>query len=505
MKGLNVFSSLCAIVFLFYSTSFSQSSSLTYPIVDTGQEKFYNNTSQINAPSYGNEFYGQDAQYNGYQPSYTDNGDGTITDNVTGLMWQQGLFDSKYAFEEVFDVAENSTLAGYNDWRVPTIKEIYSLMLFSGSTGLQGEGGTPYIDTDYFDFRYGDEYNPSERPIDAQYVSSTNYVSTIMNDQPGVFGLNLADGRIKCYPQNKEFELKLVRGTSGYGVNSFADNGDGTITDSATGLMWDQSGSSEGMIWKDALQYAGDMNEQNYRGYNDWRLPNAKELHSLLDYSRSPATTNSAAIDPLFDVPVISDEDGNDNYPFYWTSTTHDDGPNPDHAVYIAFGEALGFMQFPGDVQLTLYDVHGAGAQRSDPKTGNPEDYPDGFGPQGDVIRIYNYVRLVRDADVTTEIGGSEKAPEDFKLEQNYPNPFNPTTTIKFTISFVGRSDTSPYSTKLTVYDIIGNEIATLVNQTKSPGTYEVEFDANTLSSGIYFYALRTGSFVETKRMILLK
>jgi len=88
--------------------------------------------------------------------------------------------------------------------------------------------------------------------------------------------------------------------------------------------------------------------------------------------------------------------------------------------------------------------------------------------------------------------------PSTFTLEQNYPNPFNPSTTIKFQVpnsSFVN----------LKVYDILGNEVATLVNEEKPSGTYEVSFDAKGLSSGIYFYKLQAGSFVETRKMILMK
>jgi len=474
------------------------SQSINYPIVDTDQTKFYNNTSEISEPSESSSFFGQDAHHNGNLPSYTDNGDGTITDNVTGLMWQQGLPELKYTFENSFEYAKNSTLAGYTDWRIPTIKELYSLISFSGSTGNQGIGGVPYIDTDYFEFRYGDEYNSSERPIDAQYVSINAYVETVMNGQEGVFGLNLADGRIKCYPQNKEFEVKLVRGTADYGLNNFQDNGNGTITDLATGLMWDQSGSSEGMNWEEALNYIQELNSQNYLGYSDWRLPNAKELHSILDYSRSPGTTNSAAIDPIFTVPSILVEDGNEDYPFYWTSTTHDDGPYPDHAVYIAFGRALGFMQFFGDSNLQLYDVHGAGAQRSDPKEGNPDNYPTGFGPQGDVIRIYNYVRPVRDAQVTTEVNEEEENPTSFNLEQNYPNPFNPSTTINFSVE--AHSNVS-----LKIFDILGKEISVLINEQKAPGIYSVNFDAQDLAGGVYFYQLKSGNKIQTKKMLLIK
>jgi hypothetical protein len=134
------------------------------------------------------------------------------------------------------------------------------------------------------------------------------------------------------------------------------------------------------------------MNEENYLGYSDWRLPNAKELQSIVDYTRSPDTTNSAAIDPLFTVTAITDEADGTNYPFYWTGTTHASiTRSGDAAVYIAFGEAFGYMN-------SWVDVHGAGAQRSDPKSGDPDDYPEGRGPQGDAIRINNFVRCVRDA-----------------------------------------------------------------------------------------------------------
>ncbi len=131
-------------------------------MADTGQNSCFNNTSAITCPSSGNDFYGQDAQYAGLQPSYTDNGDGTVTDNNTGLMWQKGT-QAKLTFDEGPVNAGKLTLAGYNDWRVPTIKELYSLMNFNGYTGSGNQDSSeapsdavPYIDTDYFDFEYGD-------------------------------------------------------------------------------------------------------------------------------------------------------------------------------------------------------------------------------------------------------------------------------------------------------------------------------------------------------------
>lgn len=96
--------------------------------------------------------------------------------------------------------------------------------------------------------------------------------------------------------------------------------------------------------------------------------------------------------------------------------------------------------------------------------------------------------------------------PNQFALEQNYPNPFNPTTKIKYTIPSVGTSLMKFLQfVQLKVYDVIGNEVATLVNEEKPAGSYEVTFDASQLSSGIYFYTLKAGSFTETKKMAMMK
>ena len=386
-------------------------SAQNYPIAETNQTSFFNNTTTISAPLTGADFYGQDANYTGNTPSYTDNGNGTITDNVTGLMWQQspdlngdGRIDEKdkLTYSEALNGASDFRLAGYTDWRLPTIKEIYSLIQFSGEdisgyNGTSTSGFTPFIDTKYFAFGYGD-LSAGERLIDSQMASSTLYVSTTMNGNQTMFGVNFADGRIKGYPTSKNFYVYYVRGNTDYGKNSFNDNGDQTITDNATGLMWMKNDNGEAILWKDALSYAENF---EFAGHSDWRLPDAKELQSIIDYSRSPSTTNSAAIDPLFTCTQITNEAGVADYPCYWSSTTHKSymfDQIGTSAAYVAFGRAMGYMNG------AWLDVHGAGAQRSDPKTGDPADYPTGHGPQGDAIRIYNYVRLVRNADITTAV-----------------------------------------------------------------------------------------------------
>ncbi len=482
---------------------------LTYKIVATGQVETFDNEKSIAAPKKGEEFYGQDAQFIVNVMSYIDNGDGTISDNNTGLMWQKGFTVMSYqdAIKELKKLNKNDK---YNDWRLPTIKELFSIMDFNGgdvsgdmmpnnsNNHSQNMGynnynpnmghnnndnnhnrntanatrtdasNIPFINTNYFDFEYGSN---GERIIDTQLLSSTIYTSTTMGTNKTMFGLNIADGRIKGYPlfmarQPKKYTVRFVRGNKDYGINKFVDNKDDTITDEATGLMWSKDDSVRVMNWQSALAYVQSLNDENYLGYSDWRLPNAKEMHSLVDYTRSPKATSSAAIDPIFNATRITVEDGSLNYGEYWTSTTHKSmgRVSGSAAVYISFGESMGFLPMMNDrgpaqqggnrpsggsqgganrpsgggqgganrssgggqgggnrssgggqgggmgqqggqsggnrgnanIRYSLSDVHGAGAQRSDPKVGDPSDYPNGRGPQGDTVRIYNLVRPVR-------------------------------------------------------------------------------------------------------------
>jgi len=142
----------------------------SYPIVDTGQLTFWDSAGrEIPAPVLGDAFYGQDAQFTGNQPSYKDNGDGTISDLVTGLVWTQtpdlkgdGIINEADKLTLAQAVASTSkvTVGGYSDWRLPTIKELYSLINFSGVDPRLDDTDpsrlTPFIDTRYFQFGYGD-------------------------------------------------------------------------------------------------------------------------------------------------------------------------------------------------------------------------------------------------------------------------------------------------------------------------------------------------------------
>lgn len=436
----------------------------TYSIVGTGQTNSYNNSAIITIPTIGQSFYGQNTNHPGNTPSYTDNGNGTITDNVTGLMWEKttdkngdGIINyyDKMTQSSALAGASSCTTGGYNDWRLPTIKEQYSLIMYYGAeanpTATSQGTAVPFLDIDYFTFGYGDLSSSAhgatsdERLIDAQYATSSIYVSTTMGGNATMFGVNFADGRIKGYPANniKKYYVLYCRGNSAYGTNNFVDNGDGTVTDNSSNLMWMQNDNETPILWENALSYAEDF---TFAGYSDWRLPDVKELQSIVDYTRSPETTSSAAINPIFNCTQITNEAGIADYPYYMSSTTFcsQTPTNGTNACYVSFGRAMGYMSAFGG----WIDVHGAGAQRADPKTGDPASFPTGFGPQGDAIRINNYVRLVRNVGTSTGVN---------EMNQNnqlniYPNPVVDVCYIEL--------DKEYSQIKVEVYNTLGKKIS---------------------------------------------
>jgi hypothetical protein len=468
------------IITLISITSFSQTH--TYPIVGTGVTNCYDNSSIFTCPTNTTDpFYGQDQ---GIMPSYQNNGDGTITDLNTGLMWIQER-GTKITWDSAFIMASQCTAGGHNDWRVPTIKELYSLINFNGRSGQTVATCFPYIDTAYFGWTTGDT-TLGERVIDAQDWSANQYTGLTMMADTTIFGVNFVDGRIKGYPKytpplntvGQKMYVRYVRGNTLYGINDFLDNGDSTINDNATGLMWAKYDDGIGMNWGSALAYAQTKNTQNYLGHNDWRLPYAKELQSIVDYSRSLDATSSAAIDPFFNCTAITDEGGNTNYPFYWSSTTHLDNMG---GVYVAFGEALGWMKMPPTATYyTLKDVHGAGAQRSDPKSGSYTSYylgvdqsgnpVYGLGPQGDVIRINNYVRLVR----TIGSSGINENKTNHSINI-YPNPTSDYLTI-------GVTENATQNADLKIYNCMGQ----IVYSEKINNQNETKINVSKLQAGIY-------------------
>lgn len=377
-----------------------------YVQIASGQTTLYDHDGAVvSSLNIGDAFYGQDASYlKGKEMSYQDNGNETVTDNNTGLMWQQIPTSDEFTWQEAVDYCNDLEFGGYDDWRMPNLKELFSISDFST--------GWPYIDTDYFHLASG------EVSKDEQYWSSNFYVgTTVEGGNKAAFGVNHVTGHIKAYPAEMSEGAgpgndgaptdggtpppsggsgaptgnplaKYVRAVRGgeYGINKYTNNNDGTITDSASGLMWAQSDNGETMNWETALAYC---EAAELAGYSDWRMPNVKELQGIVDYSYSPsaeiAENVGAAIDPIFSCTPIVNEAGNDDYGYYWTGTSANftSGEPYYYAWYVAFGMAV---NDEGE------DLHGAGGVRFDTKY---EGGPLGEGGE----RYYNYVRLVRDAN----------------------------------------------------------------------------------------------------------
>jgi len=364
----------------------SAASKNSYPIVGTSQTGIWDGTGNIITPVLGEAFFGQDAQFTHTTPVYTKSSDGlTVKDEVTGLTWQKTYDSGTYYWASIQTVVDNlnkQNYGGYSDWRVPTIKELYSLW--------DASVGWPYINTAYFDIKYTDEQELSH----AIFWSSDKYTGVMGNisangETPGAelaFGVNFGTGHIKSYSISvgPKHQVRCVRGNLSYGVNLFQNNNDGTISDLATGLMWQKNDNGSGMDWEHALAYAQTQNSANYLGHNDWRLPNAKELQSLVDYTRSPYATKAAnvgpAINALFSCTGILNDGGKADYPYYWTSTSAMSMANGSYpsAWYVAVGQAE-----DGNGE----NLHGAGAVRFDRKT---------VGTGQGEERVLNYVRLVR-------------------------------------------------------------------------------------------------------------
>ncbi len=182
------------------------------------------------------------------------------------------------------------------------------------------------------------------------------------------FGVNHLTGHIKAYPANSTQMGKYVRAVRGdvYGEEDYTNNGDGTITDNASALMWMEADLGVATNWEEALLLA---ENSTFAGYDDWRLPNVKELQSIVSYDGSYPANNQ-------DYFTCTELLENENY-YYWTSTSayfSEMAPEYDSAWYVAFG----------------YTSHGAGAVRFSPKYEGSDALSEGED------NILNSIRLVR-------------------------------------------------------------------------------------------------------------
>jgi hypothetical protein len=313
-------------------------------VPETGQTTCYDDLGNVinPCPSRNMPFYGQDANYRINPMSYTKldkNGDvlskdskswAMVRDNVTGLVWEvktdldgslnysnphdadnvyiwynstnggyagtQGNGVTTFDTEEFINALNEDEFGGYTDWRLPTIKELDSIVNYN----IPNPG--PTINTVFF---------PSTQSY--YYWSSTNYAFTNDSAWAVSFYYGLNDHVYKN--DYNMFYTRAVRGEQSQ--PAYVDNHDGTVSDTSTGLMWQQEIPYIPMTWKQALSYCESL---PLAGYTDWRLPTKKELRSLVDYSRY-----KPAIDTRYFPDTVS--------LFYWSSTTN------AYATYAAWGE----------------------------------------------------------------------------------------------------------------------------------------------------------------------
>ena len=266
---------------LFITTfSFAQSVTKTMNLLaDTGQNTSYTAT------------FGEDNDYSINMPSFTSNANGTITDNVTGLMWQHAD-GGEMTIESAYTYADNLVLGGFSDWRLPTPRESFSI--------LNHQNTNPALNTTYF------------TNTNAGYWWTNTYQT---GDNTKVWVTN-AGGGIGNKPKSEtisvggtsKFHARAVRDITTPAVisNHFTDNGNGTITDNLTQLIWQKTPNATAVTWENAITYAEGL---SLASANDWRLPNIKELQSLNDESLSNPSVNQTFF-------------GSIGVKNYWSSTT---------------------------------------------------------------------------------------------------------------------------------------------------------------------------------------
>jgi len=291
---------LCVAVLILFG---SVAPTFAFKLPDTGQTKCYQGVSPYaEIPCEGT---GQDGAYNINPMSFTDNGNGTVTDNNTGLIWQKYENASKYNWYQAsgtYDATYNLTtqsvcgslnLGGTSDWRLPTKKELMSIVDYSVS--YPG----PKIKTAYFPNAFADDYWSATTFADSDYF---------------VWCVDLRSGFNNGGGHEAPFYVRCVRGGQ-YPQTSFIDNGNVTVTDNTTGLMW-QQGEPGSMAWDSALGYCEGL---TLGDYSDWRLPNINELNSLTDDTK-------LYLYPVFNTTFFPNVYG--AYATgYWSATTFSDYP----------------------------------------------------------------------------------------------------------------------------------------------------------------------------------
>ncbi len=298
--------------------------------------------------------------------------------------------------------------------------------------------------------------------------------------------------------------IESISGTAGY--KSFI-NGEMNRAKNAQGTIYVQNISSINQIFDGNRSYAkGAVVLHMLRGITGENV----FFNILKSYASDPALAYGVATTEDFQAVAesVSGLDLNyffqewiygEGFPSYSLSWSKESLGNDLFVIHYnieqAFHKNPGFFTMPiqldistsnGDTTITIFNNQKS-QQFNITVSGNPISVT--FDPDNFILKSISSV---------TDVNDELSLPAEFSLSQNYPNPFNPSTKIKYSIKEQG-------NVKLIVYDILGREVATLVNEQKPAGNYEVTFDASRLSSGVYFYRLRAGSFVSTKKMILLR
>ncbi|MBL7831453.1 MAG: DUF1566 domain-containing protein [Saprospiraceae bacterium] len=273
-------------IFIFLTLSYFIQNVSAQPVVksmlrlpDTGVNKSYTDT------------FGEDADFTINQPYFINNGNGTVTDSVTGLIWQQ-TDGGEMTIENAIIYCNNLILAGYSDWRLPSAQEAFSI--------LNHQYTNPAMDENVFTTTLAQYWWTSESQVnDSNKIWATNSGGGIGN-HPKTETLS-AGGP-------KRFHVRAVRDKTTPPVipNHFTDNENGTITDNLTKLIWQKVPNADTLSWEQALSYADTL---SLAGMSDWRLPNIKELQSINDENLINPSLNPN----FFDV-------GNSKK--YWSSTT---------------------------------------------------------------------------------------------------------------------------------------------------------------------------------------
>lgn len=249
----SIITSLLFIVSIFTFAQSTTKSMLRLP--DTGQKNSYTNT------------FGEDNDYSINLPFYIDNKNGTITDTITGIMWQQ-TDGGEMTVENATIYCDTLTLGGYTNWRLPNAHEGYSI--------LNLQNNNPALDILYFTKTAAEYWWTSDQQAnDATKIWVTN--------AGGGIGNHLKTETISA-GGTKKFHVRAVRDVTTPTVitNHFTDNGNGTITDNLTNLVWQKNPFADSLSWENALKYADTL---SLGGIGKWRLPNIKELQSINDES----------------------------------------------------------------------------------------------------------------------------------------------------------------------------------------------------------------------------